>query len=163
MQAGRLRQDLFLFLNVFPIHCAPLRERVDDIPLLATHLLQWVCKRMGRKIPVVTEGIITQLKQYTWPGNVRELANVIERSAIVSQAGKLVIDIQNPVASVGHNASVLMSEAEIEQIRVANLIACLKETGGRVSGRGGAAELLGIRPTTLFSRIQKLGLSDKDW
>jgi PAS domain S-box-containing protein len=163
VQAGRLRQDLFLFLNVFPIHCASLRERVDDIPLLATHLLKLGCKRMGRKVPIVTERTMMQLKQYSWPGNVRELANVIERGAIVSQGGKLIVDIQNPVARVEQNTSALMSEAEIEQIRVANLIACMKKAGGRVSGRGGAAELLGIRPTTLFSRIQKLGITEKDW
>ncbi|MFO8127750.1 sigma-54 interaction domain-containing protein [Yoonia sp.] len=163
VQAGRLRQDLFLFLNVFPIHCPPLRDRVEDIPLLVAHLLKLACKRMGRKVPIVTERIMAQLKQYDWPGNVRELANVIERSAIVSHAGKLVVDMQNPVTSVSRNASTLLSEADIEQMRIANLIACMKQAKGRVSGRGGAAELLGIRPTTLYSRLQKLGLSDDEW
>lgn len=163
VQAGRLRQDLLLFLNVFPIHCPALRVRPEDIPPLAAHLLKLACKRMGRKTPVVTERIMAQLKAYDWPGNVRELANVIERGAIVSHAGKLVIDIQNPVATVALNASKLMSEADIEGLRVANLIACMTETGGRVSGPGGAAELLGLRPTTLYSRLRKLGLSDKDW
>lgn len=163
VQAGRLRQDLFLFLNVFPIHCAPLKDRAEDIPLLVTHLLRLVCKRMGRSVPIVTERIMAQLRQYDWPGNVRELANVIERSAIVSHSGKLVVEIQNRVAPAVRHASTLLTEADIEQIRVANLIACMKETAGRVSGPGGAAELLGVRPTTLYSRLQKLGLSEKDW
>ncbi len=163
VQAGRLRHDLLLFLNVFPIHCPPLRDRTEDIPLLAVHLLKLACKRMGRKTPIVTERIITQLKDYGWPGNVRELANVIERGAIVSQAGKLIVDLQSAVAPVVRNTSTLLSEADIEQLRTANLIACMTETGGRVSGSGGAAELLGLRPTTLYSRLQKLGLSNRNW
>ena len=163
VQAGRLRQDLLLFLNVFPINCPPLRDRTEDIPLLAAHLLKLACKRMGRKVPIITERIMGQLKEYGWPGNVRELANVIERSAIVSHTGKLIVDIQNPVAPVTRNASTVMSEADIEQLRVANLIACMTRTDGRVSGPGGAAELLGVPPTTLYSRLQKLGLSDNDW
>jgi len=154
---------LLLFFNVFPIHCPPLRDRTEDIPLLAAHLLKLACKRMGREVPIVTERIMGQLKDYDWPGNVRELANVIERSAIVSQAGKLIVDIQSPAAPTARNASTLLSEADIEQLRTTNLIACMTKTGGRVSGPGGAAELLGLRPTTLYSRLQKLGLSDKDW
>ncbi|WP_195819882.1 sigma-54 interaction domain-containing protein [Roseobacter sp. MH60115] len=163
VQAGRLRQDLVLFLNVFPIHCRPLRERVEDIPPLVAHFLKLASKRLGRAVPVVTEGMMQKLQKYDWPGNVRELANVIERGAIVSRAGKLVVDIQNPTAPVVRNSSTLLTEADIEQIRVANTIACMKEAGGRVSGNGGAAALLGVRPTTLYSRLQKLGLTDKDW
>ncbi len=163
VQAGRMRQDLVLFLNVFPIHCTPLRERAEDIPPLVAHLLKLACKRLGRKEPVVTEGIMRKLQQYDWPGNVRELANVIERSAIVSQTEKLMVDIHNPAAAVVRSTSTLLTEADIEQIRIANTIACMKEAGGRVSGRGGAAALLGIRPTTLYSRLNKLGLSSSDW
>lgn len=163
VQAGRMRQDFFLFLNVFPIHCTPLRERTEDIPPLVAHLLKLACKKLGRREPVVTEGIMRKLKQYDWPGNVRELANAIERSAIVSHAGKLVVDIQNPIAPSVRTATTLMTEADIDQIRVANMIACMKETGGRVSGKDGAAALLGLRPTTLYSRLEKLGLSSKDW
>jgi PAS domain S-box-containing protein len=163
VQAGRMRQDLVLFLNVFPIHCPPLRERTQDIPPLVAHLLKLACKKLGRKEPVVTEGIMRKLQTYDWPGNVRELANVIERSAIVSHAGKLTVDIQNPAAPVVRNTAALLTEADIDQIRIANTIACMKEAGGRVSGPDGAASLLGIRPTTLYSRLQKLGLTEKDW
>ena len=163
VQAGRIRQDLFLYLNVFPIHCPPLRERPQDIPPLVAHLLRLVCKRLGRRQPIVTEGIMRKLQSYDWPGNVRELANVIERGAIVSQSGKLIIDINNPAAPAVRNTSALMTEADIEQIRIANTIACMKEAGGRVSGKDGAASLLGIRPTTLYSRLQKLGIRSEDW
>ncbi|MCF7698323.1 sigma-54 interaction domain-containing protein [Loktanella sp. M215] len=162
VQAGRMRQDLVLFLNVFPIHCTPLRDRPEDIPPLASHLLKLACKRLGRSQPVVTEGIMRQLQRYDWPGNVRELANVIERSAIVSHGGKLVVDIRTPSQPSVRGATALLTEAEVEQIRIANTIACLKEAGGRVSGPRGAAALLGVRPTTLYSRIHKLGLTSRD-
>lgn len=163
VQAGRLRQDLMLHLGVFPILCPPLRDRPEDIPILTAHLLRLTCKRLGRKVPVVTEGAMRKLKDYHWPGNVRELANVIERGAIVSQSDKLQVDIQNQVLRGSLPASTLLTEADVEHIRRANIIACMKEAGGRVSGKNGAAALLGIKPTTLYSRLKKLGLSESDW
>ncbi len=163
IQAGRLRQDLALHLGVFPIHCPPLRDRIEDIPVLTVHLLRIVCKRLGRNVPVITEGAMRKLQEYHWPGNVRELANVIERGAIVSQTDKLLVEIQTHVASVAPNSSTLLTEAEVEHIRTLNTIACMKEAGGRVSGQEGAAALLGIKPTTLYSRLKKLGLKDEDW
>ena len=162
VQAGRLRQDLVLFLNVFPIHCTPLRDRPEDIPPLVAHLLKLACKRLGRRVPVVTEGIMAQLQRYDWPGNVRELANVVERSAIVSHGDKLVVDIRTPAQPSVRGTTALLTDAEIDQIRLANTIACLKETNGRVAGPDGAAALLGIRPTTLYSRIRSLGISATD-
>ena len=163
VQAGRLRQDLLLHLSVFPISCPPLRERQQDIPILTAHLLRIACTKLGRKVPVVTEGTMRKLRQYDWPGNVRELANVIERAAIVSRSDKLLVEIQQGATSAIRSASTLMTEADIEQIRIANTIACMKEAGGKVSGPAGAAALLGIKPTTLYSRLNKLGLSDEDW
>lgn len=163
VQAGRLRQDLMLHLGVFPILCPPLRDRPEDIPILTVHLLRIVCKRLSRKVPVVTEGAMRKLQDYHWPGNVRELANVIERGAIVSQSDKLQIEIQSQVLSGSMPTAALLTEADVEQIRRANIIACMKEAGGRVSGESGAAALLGIKPTTLYSRLKKLGLSDNDW
>lgn len=163
VQAGRLRQDLVLYLGVFPIHCPPLRDRTEDIAVLTAHLLRLACKRLGRKIPIITEGAMRKLQQYHWPGNVRELANVIERGAIVSQSDKLLVEIQTNVSAAVPSTSTLLTEAEVEQIRLLNTIACMKEAGGRVSGRGGAAALLGIKPTTLYSRLEKLGLKDEDW
>ena len=163
VQAGRLRHDLALALGVFPIHCPPLRERVEDIPVLTAHLLRIACKRLGRELPIVTEGAMRKLQSYHWPGNVRELANVIERGAIVSQSDKLLVEIQTDVAAAIQSASTLLTEAEIDQIRTTNTIACMKEADGKVSGPKGAAALLGVKPTTLYSRLQKLGLSDADW
>lgn len=163
VQAGRLRQDLMLHLGVFPILCPPLRDRPEDIPILTAHLLKIVCKRLGRKVPVVTEGAMRKLQQYHWPGNVRELANVIERGAIVSRSDKLQVELQSDVATGALPQSSLMTEADIEQIRRMNIIACMKEAGGRVSGTKGAAALLGIKPTTLYSRLSKLGLKEGDW
>ncbi|SEQ55082.1 PAS domain S-box-containing protein [Loktanella sp. DSM 29012] len=163
VQAGRLRQDLLLHLGVFPILCPPLRDRPEDIPILTAHLLRLVCKRLGRKVPVVTEGAMRKLQHYHWPGNVRELANVIERGAIVSQADKLQIEIQSQIAPGALPKSTLLTEAEVEHLRRANIIACMKEAGGRVSGAQGAAALLGIKPTTLYSRLKKLGLKEDDW
>ena len=163
VQAGRMRPELVFFLNVFPIHCTPLRERPDDIPLLAAHFLALVCKRLSRKPPIITAGTIRTLQQYDWPGNVRELANVIERGAIVSRSDKLLVDIHPVSASATRKITTLLSEADIDKIRVANTIACLQETKGRVSGPEGAAALLGIKPTTLYSRIKTLGLTPDDW
>ena len=163
VRAGRLRQDLVLHLDVFPIHCPPLRERTEDIPVLTAHLLRIACKRLGRKVPIVTEGAMRKLQDYHWPGNVRELANVIERGAIVSRPDKLLVEIQNENTLAVRASSALMTEADVEQIRIANTIACLRKTGGTVSGKDGAAALLGIRPTTLYSRLNKLGLNRDDW
>jgi len=163
VQAGRLRQDLMLHLGVFPILCPPLRDRPEDIPILTAHLLRIACKRLGRKAPVVTEGAMRKLQQYHWPGNVRELANVIERGAIVSQTDKLQIEIQNQTAAGSLPTSALLTEADIEHIRKMNIVACMKEADGRVSGANGAAALLGIKPTTLYSRLKKLNLTEGDW
>ena len=163
VQAGRLRQDLVLHLGVFPIHCPPLRDRREDIPILTAHLLRIVCKRLGRQTPIVTEGAMRKLQEYHWPGNVRELANVIERGAIVSQSNKLQVEIQSQIVPGSMPNSALLTESDVEQIRRANIIACMKEAGGRVAGEKGAAALLGIKPTTLYSRLKKLGLSERDW
>lgn len=163
VQAGRLRQDLMLHLGVFPIFCPPLRDRPEDIPILTAHLLRIACKRLGRKLPIVTEGAMRRLQDYQWPGNVRELANVIERGAIVSQSNKLQVEIQSRVVPGAMPTSALLTEADVEQFRRANIIACMKEANGRVAGKDGAAALLGIKPTTLYSRLKKLGLSERDW
>ncbi|MCK0121573.1 sigma 54-interacting transcriptional regulator [Loktanella sp. F6476L] len=163
VQAGRLRQDLMLHLGVFPILCPSLRDRPEDVPILTAHLLRIACKRLGRKVPVVTEGAMRKLQDYHWPGNVRELANVIERGAIVSQSDKLQVEIQSQVVPGSAPTSALLTEADVEQIRRANIIACMKEADGKVSGAKGAATLLGIKPTTLYSRLKKLGLNENDW
>lgn len=163
VQAGRLRQDLMLHLGVFPIFCPPLRERPGDIPILTAHLPRIACKRLGRKMPVATEGAMRKLQDYHWPGNVRELPNVIERGAIVSQSDTLQVEIQSQVVPGTLLTSTLLTEADVEQLRKSNIIACMKQAEGKVSGNNGAASLLGIKPTTFYSRLKKLGISENDW
>ncbi|MGP6086318.1 sigma 54-interacting transcriptional regulator [Antarctobacter jejuensis] len=161
-KSSRIREDLYLFLNVFPISCQPLRDRQEDIPLLAAHLLRLACRRLNRPEPVLTEGVVNQLQSYDWPGNVRELHNVMERAAIVSQNRKLVIEMARAAPEQAQNIS-FRTEAQMQDLARANLIAALRETNGRISGPSGAAVLLGIKPTTLFSRIEKMQISRSDW
>ena len=161
-RSRRIREDLYLHLNVFPIACQPLRDRPEDIPPLAAHLLTIACRRLNRPEPVLTEGVVKQLQAYDWPGNVRELHNVMERAAIVSQNRKLVIELTGPAAA-SPAVTAVRTEAQMHDMVRANLVAALRETGGRVSGPGGAAELLAIRPTTLYSRMKKLDITRADW
>ncbi|MDU8910986.1 sigma 54-interacting transcriptional regulator [Aestuariicoccus sp. MJ-SS9] len=163
VSAGQMRDDLYLALNVFPILCHPLRERHEDIPELTAHMLDMACKRLNRRKPIITEGVMQRLLAYSWPGNVRELRNVIERAAIVSQSGKLIVEIgESRPEALSSNPNV-KTEAEIQQEIRANLIACLKDTHGRVSGPGGAAELLGVPTTTFYSRLKKHRIGPADW
>ncbi|MBE9640219.1 sigma 54-interacting transcriptional regulator [Salipiger mangrovisoli] len=163
--SGHFREDLYFFLNVFPIALTPLRERIEDIPLLAAHFLSLACRRTKRAEPTITTGAIRQLESYHWPGNVRELENVIERALIVSTGSKLRIEgLESPQgAPSGKAARRILTDQEMRAAETANLIACLTHTEGRVAGPGGAAELLGLRQTTLYSRIRKLGITEAHW
>ena len=160
--AGRMREDLWLFLNVFPVTCTPLRDRRDDIPELAAHLLDIACKRMNRPRTVITERMMERLCAYPWPGNVRELKNVIERAAILSTGGKLMVELGTDTPVRGSSAQTIRTEAEIQQAIRDNIVACLRETNGKVSGPDGAAALLGVQPTTLYSRIRKFRISARE-
>ena len=161
--AGRMREDLWLFLNVFPITCTPLRDRRDDIPELAAHLLDIACKRMNRPRTVITERMMDRLCAYPWPGNVRELKNVIERAAILSTSGKLMVELGTDTPARPSPTQMIRTEAEIQQAIRDNILACLRETKGKVAGPDGAAALLGIQPTTLYSRIRKFRISDREF
>ncbi|SIS78644.1 PAS domain S-box-containing protein [Roseivivax lentus] len=165
VSSGRLREDLLLHLNVFPVTCAPLRERAEDIPLLATHILDIASRRLNRPAPVITEGTMAQMMRYDWPGNVKELRNVIERAAIVSKGPKLVLELGGTGAGTepapAHSA--IRTEADMQRMMRENVIACLREAGGRVSGANGAAALLGVRPTTLYSRIKSMEIEESEW
>ncbi|MXQ07855.1 PAS domain-containing protein [Alphaproteobacteria bacterium GH1-50] len=161
-RSGRIREDLFLFLSVFPITCPPLRDRPEDIPLLAAHLLKIACRRFNRPVPVITERVVQQLQAYDWPGNVRELHNVIERAAIVSQDAKLIVELAAaPAEAVRHGG--FQTEARMQEMVRSNIVAALREAGGKVSGPNGAAALLQIRPTTLYSRIKSFGIGEEEW
>lgn len=158
-----LRESLFMYLNVFPIACLPLRERPEDIPSLAVHLLKLACKRLNRSMPTITERVMLELQSYTWPGNVRELRNVIERAAIISKSKKLQVEPLGGTSDRPQQSEKIRTDAELQSLIRANLIAALKATNGKVSGPTGAAALLDMRPTTVFSRIKAFDLSDTDW
>jgi len=162
-RTGRIREDLFLFLNVFPINCLPLRDRREDIPLLAAHLLKIACRRLNRPVPVITERVMQQMQAYDWPGNVRELHNAMERAAIVSQDRKLVIELSGTTQDAPAPGTRFHTEARMQEMVRDNIIAALREAGGRVSGPTGAAALLQMKPTTLYSRIKAFDISPLDW
>ena len=169
--AGGFREDLYFRLNVFPLHSVPLRERLGDIPLLAGHFLERACQafnKPGVRLPLTQ---VEVLKRYPWPGNIRELENVIERQIIVSQDGRLRFDellpaaareqIETPVEPLD-DSEPLRDEIVQQQLRL-NTVAMLKRTGGKVSGEGGAAQLLGLKPTTLASRLRKWNIDPRNY
>lgn len=164
---GRFRQDLYYRLSVFPIEVAPLRYRKGDIPLLAEHFLGLIQKRENRKLPRLSVANLKQLQGYDWPGNVRELQNVIERAVITSQQGRLHFilpddegfgDSTKPSAHDSGNdeKKEVVPESEMRRRERENIIAALQKSNWKVYGTDGAAELLGIKPTTLSSRIKKM-------
>ncbi len=163
VKAGRFRQDLYFALSVFPIRCDALRERPDDIPYLAKHFVDLTTRRLRLSETRLSKANIDQLLAYDWPGNVRELQNVIERAVILAHGGRLQFDIGASGGSATASNDVVMSEAEIRTLERENLIACMRRAKGRVSGAGGAAKLLGIAPTTVYSRLSSLQLDRSDW
>jgi len=170
VDARDFREDLFFRLNVFPIEAVPLRDRIDDIPLLATHFISLICNRLNRKEPNLTQANLKQLQAYDWPGNIRELQNVIERAIIVSKGKRLQFSLPEgnmETETTSYQSADANSETrpftETERLARdrANILTALKLTNGRVSGEDGAAELLGIKPTTLASRMKSLGVENK--
>ncbi len=167
VDAKRFRSDLFFRINVFPIEAVPLRDRTDDIPLLATHFISLICRRLKRPEPNLTQANLRQLQSYHWPGNIRELQNVIERAIILSPGKRLEFNLTGEPASkkttpeqpVEEEAPTQpYTESERRARDRANILAALRQTNGKISGEGGAAQLLGIKPTTLASRMKSLGL-----
>jgi transcriptional regulator with GAF, ATPase, and Fis domain len=160
--AGRFREDLFYRLSVFPIENPPLRERREDIPRLADHFIHAAAKRLGRKPQKLTVAVAHQLAAQDWPGNIRELQNAIERAVILAQHGPLIFDapaLRTPPPSPSATLDVpLVTRAELKQRERESIAAALLKTGGKVFGSEGAAALLGMKPTTLASRIKALGL-----
>jgi PAS domain S-box-containing protein len=169
---GKFRDDLYYRLSVFPIQLPPLRERPDDIAILATAFAQKLAQRMGRALAPLTEESLRRLQAYAWPGNVRELQNVIERAVITARDGRLNLDRALP-ESVGAVTSApstqindegnhrIRTAKELEQLERQNIIAALETAEWKVAGDNGAAQLLGIKPTTLSSRMKALGIGRK--
>jgi formate hydrogenlyase transcriptional activator len=165
---GRFREDLFYRLSVFPIEVPPLRERPEDIAPLAAHFIRQSAGRMNRPEPRITTAALNQLASYSWPGNVREVQNVVERAIILWQGGPLNFDLPVSRATDDSRNEVkpsakpeLLTRNELKRQERAAIVAALKQTNGKVSGGNGAAELLGMKPTTLASRISALGLKRK--
>jgi transcriptional regulator with GAF, ATPase, and Fis domain len=149
---GKFRPDLFYRLNVFPIRIPPLRERREDIALLVRAVAREFQKRMGKEIESIPKRTMQAMQSYSWPGNVRELRNLIEHAMILSK-GK-TLDVQVP-----HRAS---SETEatgnLEDVERKHMVAVLEKTGWRIAGQGGAADVLGLKRTTLQAKMKKLGI-----
>jgi PAS domain S-box-containing protein len=165
VDARRFREDLFFRLNVFPIEAIPLRDRIDDIALLATHFITLICRRLNRPQQNLTRGNLKQLQAYPWPGNIRELQNVIERAIIVSKGNRLEFSLPGVAVETdtlskepAGAATVPFTEAERLARDRANILTALRLSNGKISGANGAAELLGIKPTTLASRMKSLGV-----
>jgi transcriptional regulator with GAF, ATPase, and Fis domain len=171
--AGRFREDLYYRVNVFPIQVAPLRDRVDDIPLLAKHFVELSTKELKCTKPRLTRAAVSTLQSYHWPGNVRELRNVIERAVILARGGVLEFDLPINGQTVRHEARPSMrgepsagaaaqpkflTEAEVQRFERDNLLLVLEAANWKIGGPDGAAELLGVKPTTLLSRMDKWGL-----
>lgn len=150
---GRFREDLYYRLNVFPMVIPPLRERRDDIPMLVWEFLRELNEKMGKKFSRISKNSMASLQTYSWPGNIRELKNVIEYAAIVSTGDEL--NVKTP-ENTGNGSSCMTTLEDLERQHIADV---LRQTGFRIKGEGGAAQVLGINPATLYSRMKKLGIS----
>jgi transcriptional regulator with GAF, ATPase, and Fis domain len=169
VRAHRFREDLFYRLNVFPLELPPLRARKGDIPLLARHALAEAAKRLRVPVPTLSPDDVDRLQQHDWPGNVRELQNVIERAVILSKGARLRLDIALPIQPTAIRLvpsssdpavpDVIYTDDEWREGERRNVVKALKRANGRIYGTGGAAELLGLNPTTLSYRLRALKIA----
>jgi transcriptional regulator with GAF, ATPase, and Fis domain len=169
VEQGRFRPDLYYRLSVFPVEVPPLRERKEDIPQLAAHFINRSCRRLNCAETRLTDQIVRQLESYDWPGNIRELQNVIERAVILSGGGPLKLDHTVLDTSARDSAALPKEEIraqgavltidDLKQLERDNIIRALEQANYKIYGRGGAAELLKVRPTTLASRMKALGIN----
>jgi len=149
---GRFREDLYYRLNVFPIYVPPLRDRPEDIPLLVWRFVEEFSRAFGKHIDTIGPENIVALQQYAWPGNIRELRNLVERAMITASGSQLTIPVPQPsAASAKHSVKLVDVERE-------HILSVLESTQWRIRGTGGAADKLGLKPTTLETRMAKLGL-----
>ncbi len=154
VRQNRFREDLYYRLNVFPITVPPLRERKEDIPLMVWAFLEEFATRAGKTINSIRERDMEALQRYPWAGNVRELRNVIERAVITSTGANLHLTPQAAPVSPVANAKTMM----LDDVERRHILDVLELTGWRVRGGNGAAEILGLKPSTLESRMVKLGI-----
>jgi len=162
IERGRFREDLYFRLLVFPIAIPPLRQRIGDIPALVQHFMQKKSREMKLTgIPSLAPGALDQLMAYRWPGNVRELENAVERALIISRVEPLTFSYLQPPVSEHEGQSFSASGDGFVNLNLAmarHIRTALEMTGGKVEGKGGAAELLGVNPGTLRHRMRKLGI-----
>jgi len=152
VKEGKFRSDLFYRLSVFPINIPPLRERREDIPALLWHVLKDLCQRMGRNVESIHPTTMKSFQEYSWPGNVRELRNAVERNLILNSGPVFcaeILDLEEPSLPGGNN---------LEEVERRHVQQVLENTHWRIRGKGGAADLLGLKPTTLEARLRKLGI-----
>jgi transcriptional regulator with GAF, ATPase, and Fis domain len=155
VEEGKFREDLFYRLNVLPIVVPPLRERVEDIPTLVWSFVDEFSEAFGKPIETISKESLENLKRYSWPGNIRELRNVIERAVILSGGRHLVVRTPQPAWQPPQSAATLAT------VRIQHIRKVLESTNWRIRGSGGAAERLGLKPTTLESRMERLGIIRK--
>jgi formate hydrogenlyase transcriptional activator len=158
VEAGKFRADLYYRLNVFPIDLPPLRERTEDIPLLVRHFVAHHARNVGRRIDAISPDVIDTLVRYPWPGNVRELQHVLHRAVILSHGGSLEL----PPLAVKTAQPPVPRAKTFDDARREHIVGVLRETNGIVAGPRGAAVRLGLKRTTLLSKMQKLGITP-DW
>ena len=156
MVRGLFREDLYYRLNVIPLFLPPLRERPEDIPLLVDLFLRRFAARMKKPVPLVGEVAMAKMIRYAWPGNIRELKNVIERSVLLSTNETFELSLNYTVPGSAHE--MIGDNPSMEELQRRYIQHVLALTGGKVAGPGGAAEILGMNRTTLYSRMHKLGL-----
>lgn len=168
-EAGKFRIDLYYRLSVFPIELPPLRKRKEDIALLAQHLLELLSRRLGKQPPRLTQANVAELKRYDWPGNIRELQHVLERALITSPKGKLRLELnstESAHATTTNSSTIasdeILSASQLRSFQAANIRRALQACDGKVYGDKGAAALLGMKPTTLSSRIKSLGIKIRE-
>jgi len=158
VSAGRFRRDLFYRLNVFPVRIPPLRDRVSDIPLLVKHFLAQLQRKLAKPLQGGTEDSMRRLQAYRWPGNIRELQNVLERACVMAASPIVDIDDALPVAIIADRATHHGHVATLDDNERAHIRRALAASNGRIHGPRGAANILDINPSTLRSRMEKLGI-----
>jgi transcriptional regulator with GAF, ATPase, and Fis domain len=164
VERGHFRADLYYRVGVFPLHVPPLRERREDLPALAQHFVTRAARRSKLREPRLTPAALDALSAYEWPGNVRELQHVLERAVILGRGKTLELGELLPHAKTGARPATSLPDeplptlAELKRRERALLEAALERAGGKVSGPGGAAELLGVKATTLTSKLEAFGL-----
>jgi transcriptional regulator with GAF, ATPase, and Fis domain len=170
---GRFRSDLYYRIKVVTIALPPLRDRREDVPLLVDHLLKRAARQCEKDVAGVSEAALAVLRAYNWPGNIRELRNVLERALLTSPDGRLHLDRALPASPPAAARPVppsaepraqneILSDRSLRRLERDNMVSALERAGWRVAGKGGAAELLGVRPSTLKSRMKALGIGRAD-